>query len=109
MDYSSWSENMVATLVSNGLEKGSVLRAFQDGGAEIRSEYEKKDLNSAGAHFVKRLEQHDLDLKLAWERGQGRLKSDLAASYGLSEAEVTQHFSRGALKKTYILGWFRGE
>lgn len=109
MDYSSWSENMIAKLVSEGLDQDSVRKAFEEGEAEIRSEYEKKELNSAGARFVKNLEQYDLDLELAWERGQGRLKGDLAASYGISEVEVTKGFTRGAMKKTSILGWFRGE
>lgn len=109
MHYSSWSKNMIATLVSKGLEESSIRKAFEEGEVEIRSEYEKKDLNSAGAHFVKRLEQHDLDLKLAWERSQGQGKGDLAASYNMSEAEVTQRLTQGAMRKISILGWFRGE
>jgi len=109
MDYSSWPENMIATLITRGLEESSVRKAFEEGHAEIRAVYEKEDLNSAGAHFVKRLERHDLDLELAWERGQGRLKRDLAVAYKISEADVMLRFTRGAMKKTSILGWFRGE
>lgn len=109
MDYASWSENLITKLVSKGLDQDSVRKAFQEGKAEIQAEFEKNELNSAGAHFVKKLEQNDLDLELAWERSQGRLKGDLAASYNISETEVTQRFTRGSIKKISILGWFRGE
>ncbi|MBN2976393.1 hypothetical protein [Pseudomonas lactucae] len=109
MDYASWSEKMITKLVSKGLEEEWVRKSFEGGDAEIRAAYENQELNSAGAVFVKKLEKYDLDLELAWQRGQGRLDSDLAASYQIPKEEARQRFIQGSMKKTKILGWFRGE
>lgn len=109
MDYQSWSQKIMAELVASGLEEESVRRSFEDGHVEIRAAYESRDLNSAGAVFVKELEKYDLDLELAWQRSNGRLDRDLAASYQISKEEARRRFMRGSMKKTKILGWFRGE
>jgi hypothetical protein len=109
MDYALWSEKMITELVSKGYEEESVRKSFEDGDVEIRAAYENQELNSAGAVFVKKLEKYDLDLELAWQRVQGRLDSDLAASYQIPKEEARQRFKRGSMKKTKILGWFRGE
>lgn len=76
MDYASWSEKMIRELVSKGLKMEPVCKSFEDGDVEIRAAYENQELNSAGAVFVKKLEKYDLDLELAWQRGQGRLERD---------------------------------
>jgi hypothetical protein len=109
MDYTQWSKTMIDELISKGMEEESVRKSFEDGDVEIRAAYENKELNSAGAVFVKQLEKYDLDLELAWQRGQGRLDSDLATSYQIPKDEARQRFIRGSMKKTKILGWFRGE
>lgn len=109
MDYALWSKEMIAKLVSRGMDEEPVRKAFDEGEAEIRVEYEKKDLNAAGAVFVKQFEKYDLDLELAWERGQGRLDSELATAYKIPKDEARRRFTVGSMKKTQILGWFRGE
>ncbi|HBO6771995.1 hypothetical protein [Pseudomonas asiatica] len=109
MDYALWSEKMITELTSKGMDEESVRKAFDEGKTEIRAKYEITDLNAAGAVFVKQFEKYDLDLELAWERGQGRLDSELATAYKISKDEARRRFTLGAMKKTKILGWFRGE
>ena len=109
MNYTCWSKTVIEKLVSNGFDSALVGKVFHEAEAEIRLEYEKNELNSAGAHFVAMLQKYDLDLELARERGRGRTQSDLAAAYQITKEKAHVHWTRGFMKKVAILGWFRGE
>ncbi|MBP1206097.1 hypothetical protein JOD97_004159 [Duganella sp. 1411] len=109
MDYISWSQAVVTKLVNNGFESALVHKVFDEAGPALRSEFEKGEFNSAGAHFVTILRKYDLDLEIAWERGQGRLVQDLGRAYQINQEEAHERLTRGFKKRVLILGWFRGE
>lgn len=108
MNYLQWSESLIKKLVNAGFEFDLVNKAFEEAKADIELEYDKGELSSAGACFIKALEKYDVEIKLARERGEGRRSCDLGKSYGMSEADARSGWERGTKKKLAVLSGFRG-
>jgi len=110
MNYDRWSKTIREKLVNNDWDSGLISKVFIEAEKEIKSEYEKGSLNSAGACFVVVLQKYDKDLAIAWERGEGGHGAGLPAlaeKYEITKAEVTASFQRGFEKKVAILALFR--
>ncbi|MCQ2991866.1 hypothetical protein NLO72_21920 [Pseudomonas tremae] len=108
MDYLEWLESVIEKLVKAGFELDLVDKALKDAEAEIKIEYTKGELNSAGTCFIKYFEKYDVELALSRERGEGRSTKELAEAYKLSEMEAGKGLVRGTKKKLAILSGFRG-
>lgn len=109
MNYISWSEKIIEKIIYKGFDPVHVKKSFDEAETEIKSEYEKGELNSAGACFIAKLLKYDLDLEIGSERGKGRLHSDLTSAYKITKEQLTAHSQLGFIKKVAILTWFRGD
>ncbi|MEE3913540.1 hypothetical protein V2I80_12150 [Pseudomonas viridiflava] len=111
MDYASWSETVINNLIGAGMDSQLVRKIFNEEKAVLEDIYSggAGEPTSVGVHFIKALEVHDLDLRIATGRGHGGSLSELAIAYSLTTDEVRRRAQVGATKKTVIHGWFRGQ
>lgn len=108
-EYRKWVKSVSTTLAGRGFDAALVHRVFEEVEDPIKSNYSSGDLTAAGVQFVKAMEKYDLDLEIAFKRGGGELKKELAAEYGLSPDQANRHWTSGFTKKVVILASFRGE